>query len=51
VVFDFNQAAIACYKRAWFTIEGRLREARRVGEEYWTLYLMSLLESEWDGRA
>jgi RimJ/RimL family protein N-acetyltransferase len=50
VVFDFNQAAIACYKRAGFTIEGRLREARRVGEEYWTLYLMSLLESEWDGR-
>lgn len=47
VVFDFNTGAIACYERAGFVIEGRLREARRFGEEYWTLVQMSILEHEW----
>jgi hypothetical protein len=28
-------------------IEGRLREARRFGEDYWTLLQMSILEQEW----
>jgi RimJ/RimL family protein N-acetyltransferase len=46
-VFDFNEAAIVCYRRAGFSVEGRLRESRRVGGEYWSLYVMSLLESEW----
>jgi len=49
-VFDFNAAAIACYQRAGFSIEGRLREARRVGGEYWSLYVMSLLASKWNRR-
>lgn len=47
VVFDFNLGAIACYERAGFAIEGRLREARRFGEEFWTLIQMSILEHEW----
>ena len=49
VVFDFNRGAIACYERAGFAIEGRLREARRFGEEFWTLIQMSILEHEWRG--
>jgi RimJ/RimL family protein N-acetyltransferase len=47
VVFDFNTGAIACYERAGFVIEGHLREARRFGEDYWTLVQMSILEQEW----
>jgi RimJ/RimL family protein N-acetyltransferase len=50
VVFDFNTGAIACYERAGFAVEGRLREARRFGEEYWTLVQMSVLEQEWRGQ-
>jgi RimJ/RimL family protein N-acetyltransferase len=47
VVFDFNAGAIACYERAGFAVEGRLREARRFGEEFWTLIRMSILEHDW----
>jgi RimJ/RimL family protein N-acetyltransferase len=47
VVFDFNRAAIACYERAGFVKEGRLRDARRMGHEFWSLYQMSILEQEW----
>lgn len=47
VVFDFNRAAIACYERAGFIKEGRLRDARRMGQEYWSLFQMSILEQEW----
>jgi RimJ/RimL family protein N-acetyltransferase len=47
VVFDFNRSAIACYGRAGFRIEGCIRHARRVGDDYWSLYSMSLLEDEW----
>jgi RimJ/RimL family protein N-acetyltransferase len=50
VVFDFNLAAIACHERAGFAEESRLREARRFGEEYWTLVQMSILEGEWRAR-
>jgi RimJ/RimL family protein N-acetyltransferase len=50
VVFDFNAGAIACYERVGFVTEGRLREARRLGAEYWTLVQMSMLEQEWRAR-
>jgi RimJ/RimL family protein N-acetyltransferase len=50
VVFDFNASAIACYERAGFLKEGCLREARRIGEEYWSLVQMSILETEWPAR-
>lgn len=47
VVFDFNVAAIACYENAGFVREGHIRDARRMGDGYWSLYLMSILEDEW----
>ena len=50
LVFDFNTAAIHCYEKVGFCKEGHLREARRVGEEYWSLYRMSILEQEWRQR-
>ncbi|HYL81805.1 MAG TPA: GNAT family protein [Candidatus Acidoferrum sp.] len=50
LVFDFNAAAIACYVNVGFIIEGRLRDARRSGDDYWSEYQMSILESEWRSR-
>lgn len=46
-VFDFNQSAIACYEKAGFQKEGLLRDCRRLGNEYWSLWEMSILESEY----
>jgi len=46
-VFDFNTSAIACYEKVGFVKEGLLRETTRVEDEYWSPYLMSILESEW----
>ncbi len=48
-VFDFNQVAIAAYQHAGMMIEGHLRDVRRVGEAYWSVYQMSMLETEWRG--
>ena len=50
LVFDFNTAAVAAYRRAGLRVEGRLRDVRRVGEAYWSVYQMSILEDEWRGR-
>lgn len=47
LVFDFNRAAIRCYEKAGFRKEGHIREARKIGSEYWSLYHMSILEYEW----
>lgn len=47
-VFDFNEAAIACYKRAGFRIEGLVRDKRKRDNACWSPYLMSLLEPEWE---
>jgi RimJ/RimL family protein N-acetyltransferase len=49
LVFDFNRAAIACYERVGFQHEGVLREARRSGDTYWNLCVMSMLQHEWRG--
>lgn len=46
-VFDFNTPAIRCYEKVGFLKEGLLRDIRKIGDEYWNLYLMSILESEW----
>ena len=46
-VFDFNQAAIAWYERVGFQHEGLLREARRQGDAYWNVCVMSILERHW----
>jgi len=45
-VYDFNHSAIACYEKAGFVKEGLLREAVRVGNQYRSVYLMSILEQE-----
>ncbi|MGO4731083.1 GNAT family N-acetyltransferase [Paenibacillus sp. 2KB_22] len=45
-VFDFNLPAIACYEKAGFVKEGLLREARKVDNEFWNLWEMSILEKE-----
>lgn len=49
-VFDFNHAAIACYEKAGFVKEGMLREARKVGNKFWNLWEMGILEQEWLGK-
>lgn len=49
-VFDFNRRAIACYERAGYRTEGLLRDKRRLGDAYWSCYLMSLLKPDWDAR-
>jgi RimJ/RimL family protein N-acetyltransferase len=46
-VFDFNQAAICCYLKLGFRIEGFARECRKVGGDYWSIYNMGILENEW----
>ncbi|MBM7578593.1 GNAT family N-acetyltransferase [Jeotgalibacillus terrae] len=46
-VFDFNASAIACYEKAGFVKEGLLRDARKMGDEYWSLWEMSVFEGEW----
>jgi RimJ/RimL family protein N-acetyltransferase len=46
-VFDFNTSAIACYEKTGFTKEALLRDFRKNGEEYWSLWEMSMLENEW----
>jgi RimJ/RimL family protein N-acetyltransferase len=50
VVFDFNEAAIRLYEKVGFVKEGRIREARRLGDQYWNHYVMGILEDEWRGR-
>ena len=47
VVFDFNSPAIRLYTKLGFVEEGRLRESRAMGDEFWSLYQMSILEDEW----
>ncbi|PEA11813.1 GNAT family N-acetyltransferase [Bacillus thuringiensis] len=46
-VYDFNISAISCYEKIGFLKEGLLRESKRVGETYWNLWEMSMLEYEW----
>ncbi|KMN43365.1 MULTISPECIES: GNAT family N-acetyltransferase [Bacillus] len=47
-VFDFNTSAITCYEKIGFVKEGLLRDARKVGDTYWNLWEMSMLEYEWN---
>lgn len=46
-VYDFNTSAISCYEKIGFVKEGLLRESKKVGETYWNLWEMSILEYEW----
>lgn len=47
-VFDFNHSAIACYEKIGFKKEGLLRESRKIGDQYWSLWEMSILDYEWE---
>ncbi|CAM3870217.1 hypothetical protein ALCH109712_09215 [Alkalicoccus chagannorensis] len=47
-VYDFNTPAIACYEKAGFSRDGRLRDVRKVDGSYWSLIVMSILEHEWE---
>ncbi|MEA2640263.1 MAG: hypothetical protein QOF51_1657 [Chloroflexota bacterium] len=49
-VFDFNSPAIACYEAVGFRNEGIRREVYRVGDTFWSLVQMSILETEWPPR-
>ncbi|MFJ8526480.1 GNAT family N-acetyltransferase [Bacillus sp. NPDC094106] len=46
-VFDFNIAAIACYEKVGFVKEEFLRDARKIGNEYWNLWEMSISYNKW----
>lgn len=46
-VFDFNESGIACYEKVGFKKEGLLRDCRKIGNDYWSLWEMSILEQEW----
>ncbi|KZZ83120.1 GNAT family N-acetyltransferase [Bacillus sp. SJS] len=47
-VFDFNKAAIACYKKAGFTIEGHFKDSRKMKDSFWSIYEMAILKHEWE---
>ncbi|QQK75340.1 GNAT family N-acetyltransferase [Salicibibacter cibarius] len=46
-VFSFNEPAIACYEKVGFKRDGLLRDLRKMGDDYWSLWEMSMLEDEW----
>ncbi len=46
-VYDFNQPAIACYKKTGFVVEGLYRENVIASTGFWNTYVMSILEQEW----
>ncbi|CAM3952580.1 GNAT family N-acetyltransferase [Bacillus luti] len=49
-VYDFNTTAISCYEKIGFIKEGLLRESKKVGDTYWNLWEMSMLEYEWNNK-
>jgi RimJ/RimL family protein N-acetyltransferase len=46
-VYDFNKAAISCYKKAGLVIEGISRDCLLFKGQWWSLTEMSILEEEW----
>ncbi len=47
-VFEFNERAIACYRKCGFVEEGRLREEYYQDGRYWDVIRMSILRREYD---
>ena len=47
-VFAFNERAIACYRRAGFTEECRLRRAQYADGDFHDVIVMSILRHEWE---
>ena len=46
--FEFNERAIACYKKCGFQIEGRLRQHRYSEGRYWDTIVMGILRDEFE---
>lgn len=46
-VYDFNIPAVKAYEHSGFSVDGVLRDVRKVGDSYWNLIEMSILENEW----
>jgi RimJ/RimL family protein N-acetyltransferase len=49
-VFEFNVTAIRLYERLGFVREGMLVEARRLGDNFWNVYVLAILEDNWRQR-
>ena len=47
-VFEFNERAIACYKKCGFQVEGRLRQNYYGEGRYWDVFVMGILRGEFD---
>jgi RimJ/RimL family protein N-acetyltransferase len=47
VFLAFNKSAIKSYKKIGFIKEGEKRDFRKLNGEYYNLWQMSMLESEW----
>lgn len=45
-VFDFNHQAIQCYKDCGFEIEGLLKDTTKMGNDYWSIYNMSIINND-----
>lgn len=46
-VFALNEPAIESYEKVGFVKEGLLRDFRKMEDDYWSLWRMSILENEW----
>ena len=49
-VYDFNTAAINCYKKSGLIVEGITRDVLNFKGNWWSLVEMSILEEEWNAR-
>jgi RimJ/RimL family protein N-acetyltransferase len=49
-VFDFNNSAIACYKKVGFEIERLIEKYRETSNGYWNLYEMSIYRDRWENK-
>ena len=46
-VYDFNTLAISCYEKNRICKRRFTKRVEKVGETYWNLWEMSMLEYEW----
>jgi RimJ/RimL family protein N-acetyltransferase len=47
---ESNDAARACYETFGFRVEGHFRDARRIRDEFWSVYYLAMLADEWRRR-
>jgi RimJ/RimL family protein N-acetyltransferase len=47
-VYEFNERAVACYRKCGFQMEGRLRQHSYCEGRYWDSLVMGILRSEFD---